>query len=138
MPKAEEVTDEVELNAQPEKAQSKASSTRHDEIAERLFADVLAKEQSQSETIEEKPTPQPENFERTLEQAQQLKKDSERLVATGEVWRALQRDDVSHKQEIDALLRALMIQVNSLRLMSNFSKQFIRLNKINHRILIKV
>ncbi|HEE5379544.1 DNA translocase FtsK [Acinetobacter baumannii] len=106
MPKAEEVTDEVELNAQPEKAQSKASSTRHDEIAERLFADVLAKEQSQPETIEEKPTPQPENFERTLEQAQQLKKDSERLVATGEVWRALQRDDVSHKQEIDALLRA--------------------------------
>ena len=59
-------------------------------------------------------------------------------MATGEVWRALQRDDVSHKQEIDALLRALMIQVNSLRLMSNFSKQFIRLNKINHRILIKV
>lgn len=53
MPKAEEVTDEVELNAQPEKAQSKASSTRHDEIAERLFADVLAKEQSQPETIEE-------------------------------------------------------------------------------------
>lgn len=84
MPKAEEVTDEVELNAQPEKAQSKASSTRHDEIAERLFADVLAKEQqSQPETIEEKLTPQPENFERTLEQAQQLKKDSERLVATG-------------------------------------------------------
>ncbi len=35
-----------------------------------------------------------------------LKKDSERLVATGEVWRALQRDDASHKQEIDALLRA--------------------------------
>ncbi|MDB0159943.1 hypothetical protein, partial [Escherichia coli] len=70
-------------------------STRHDEIAERLFADVLAKEQqSQPETIEEKLTPQPENFERTLEQAQQLKKDSERLVATGEVWRALQRDDV--------------------------------------------
>ncbi|RKL53653.1 DNA translocase FtsK, partial [Acinetobacter baumannii] len=68
MPKAEEVTDEVELNAQPEKAQSKASSTRHDEIAERLFADVLAKEQqSQPETIEEKLTPQPENFERTLE-----------------------------------------------------------------------
>ncbi len=27
-------------------------------------------------------------------------------MATGEVWRALQRDDVSHKQEIDALLRA--------------------------------
>ena len=74
MPKAEEVTDEVELNAQPEKAQSKASSTRHDEIAERLFADVLAKEQSQPETIEEKPTSQPENFERTLEQAQQLKR----------------------------------------------------------------
>lgn len=105
MPKAD-ITDEAELNVQPEKTQAKASSTRHDEMAERLFADVLAKEQSQPEIVEEKPAPQPENFERTLEQAQQLKKDSERLVATGEVWRALQRDDASHKQEIDALLRA--------------------------------
>ncbi|PJF03466.1 DNA translocase FtsK [Acinetobacter seifertii] len=105
MPKAE-VADETELNIQPEKTQTKVSSTRHDEMAERLFADVLAKEQSQPEAVEEKQTPQPENFERTLEQAHQLKKDSERLVATGEVWRALQRDDASHKQEIDALLRA--------------------------------
>ncbi|QNW94082.1 DNA translocase FtsK 4TM domain-containing protein [Acinetobacter seifertii] len=105
MPKAE-VADEAELNIQPEKTQTKVSSTRHDEMAERLFADVLAKEQSQPEAVEEKQTPQPENFERTLEQAHQLKKDSERLVATGEVWRALQRDDASHKQEIDALLRA--------------------------------
>ncbi|MEQ1452836.1 DNA translocase FtsK [Acinetobacter seifertii] len=105
MPKAE-VADEAELNIQPEKTQTKVSSTRHDEMAERLFADVLAKEQSQPEAVEEKQTPQPENFEHTLEQAHQLKKDSERLVATGEVWRALQRDDASHKQEIDALLRA--------------------------------
>ncbi|TEU27222.1 DNA translocase FtsK [Acinetobacter seifertii] len=105
MPKAE-VADEAELNIQSEKTQTKVSSTRHDEMAERLFADVLAKEQSQPEAVEEKQTPQPENFEHTLEQAHQLKKDSERLVATGEVWRALQRDDASHKQEIDALLRA--------------------------------
>lgn len=103
-PKAETAT-EAE-NIQPEKTQSKVQSTRHDEMAERLFADVLAKEQSQSEPVEEKQTSQPENFEHTLEQAHQLKKDSERLVATGEVWRALQRDDASHKQEIDALLRA--------------------------------
>lgn len=105
MPKAE-VADEAESNIQSEKTQTKVSSTRHDEMAERLFADVLAKEQSQPEAVEEKQTPQPENFEHTLEQAHQLKKDSERLVATGEVWRALQRDDASHKQEIDALLRA--------------------------------
>ncbi|OUC58437.1 DNA translocase FtsK [Acinetobacter seifertii] len=105
MPKAD-VADEAEPNVQPEKTQTKVSSTRHDEMAERLFADVLAKEQSQPEAVEEKQTPQPENFEHTLEQAHQLKKDSERLVATGEVWRALQRDDASHKQEIDALLRA--------------------------------
>ncbi|MFI7967667.1 DNA translocase FtsK, partial [Acinetobacter baumannii] len=45
-------------------------------------------------------------FEHTLEQAHKLERDSQRLVATGEVWRALQRDDASHKQEIDALLRA--------------------------------
>ncbi len=55
--------------------------------------------------MEEKQTPQPKILNIHLNKRISLKK-SERLVATGEVWRALQRDDASHKQEIDALLRA--------------------------------
>ncbi|WP_130802258.1 DNA translocase FtsK [Acinetobacter ihumii] len=75
-----------------------------DAAAERLFNDMVAKEQhAQSLPIDEIDT---EEFEKTIEKAHQLEKDSQRLVATGEVWRALQSDDLSHKQEIDALLRA--------------------------------
>ncbi len=45
-------------------------------------------------------------FEQTLNTAHRLEQDSQRLVSTGEVWRALQQDSTNHKQEIDALLRA--------------------------------
>jgi hypothetical protein len=58
------------------------------------------------EHVADTPVANTQNFEHTLEQAHKLERDSQRLVATGEVWRALQRDDASHKQEIDALLRA--------------------------------
>ena len=75
-----------------------------DAAAERLFNDMVAKEQhAQSVPMTEI---DPEEFEKTIQKAHQLEKDSQRLVATGEVWRALQSDDISHKQEIDALLRA--------------------------------
>ena len=67
---------------------------------------MLAKEQSRPEPVADTPVANTQNFEHTLEQAHKLERDSQRLVATGEVWRALQRDDASHKQEIDALLRA--------------------------------
>ena len=45
-------------------------------------------------------------FEQTLQTAHQLEQDSQRLIQSGEVWRALQQDSHQHKQDIDALLRA--------------------------------
>ncbi|MCT9189269.1 DNA translocase FtsK, partial [Acinetobacter baumannii] len=98
-------SDEKEALAPSETAQPQIT-TRHDAVAERLFADVLAKEQSRPEPVVDTPITNTQNVEHTLEQAHKLERDSQRLVATGEVWRALQRDDASHKQEIDALLRA--------------------------------
>lgn len=82
----------------------KIDDSHHQLMAEKLFADVVAKEQQGQQ-----PQPavvQDEDFEETLQRAHQLETESQRLVKTGEVWRALQRDDASHKQEIDALLRA--------------------------------
>ncbi|NNP71202.1 DNA translocase FtsK [Acinetobacter sp. Ac_5812] len=82
----------------------KIDDSHHQLMAEKLFADVLAKEQQQgSQPVQ---TEQIEDFEQTLQRAHQFETESQRLVQTGEVWRALQRDDASHKQEIDALLRA--------------------------------
>ena len=82
----------------------KANGYVSDATAERLFDDVLAKEQAANQQILD--DEDPEEFEKTIQKAHQLQKDSQRLVATGEVWRALQSDDLNHKQEIDALLRA--------------------------------
>lgn len=83
----------------------KIDDSHHQLMAEKLFADVVAKEQQQS--AEPQPAAMPdEDFEQTLQRAHQFETESQRLVKTGEVWRALQRDDASHKQEIDALLRA--------------------------------
>ncbi|USA47381.1 DNA translocase FtsK 4TM domain-containing protein [Acinetobacter sp. C26M] len=82
----------------------KIDDSHHQLMAEKLFADVVAKEQQQgSQPVQ---TEQIEDFEQTLQRAHQFETESQRLVQTGEVWRALQRDDASHKQEIDALLRA--------------------------------
>ncbi|ENX42755.1 DNA translocase FtsK [Acinetobacter sp. NIPH 2100] len=82
----------------------KIDDSHHQLMAEKLFADVVAKEQQHSS--QPQVAEQVEDFEQTLQRAHQFETESQRLVQTGEVWRALQRDDASHKQEIDALLRA--------------------------------
>ncbi|MBK0064990.1 MULTISPECIES: DNA translocase FtsK [unclassified Acinetobacter] len=95
----------VEPQVQPNTSPTlKANGYVSDAAAERLFDDVLAKEQAASQQFLD--DEDPEEFEKTIQKAHQLQKDSQRLVATGEVWRALQSDDLNHKQEIDALLRA--------------------------------
>ncbi|MCH7336331.1 DNA translocase FtsK 4TM domain-containing protein [Acinetobacter sp. NIPH 2699] len=82
---------------------AKVDDSHHQFLAEKLFADVVAKEQ---QSIQPQQTSQTEDFEQTLQRAHQFETESQRLVQTGEVWRALQSDDANHKQEIDALLRA--------------------------------
>lgn len=73
-----------------------------DQQAERLFQDMLIKEQVQDSSLQPKDEAA---FERTLEKAHQLQEESRRVVATGEVWRALQQHE-DHDRDIDALLKA--------------------------------
>ncbi len=82
-----------------------------DRVAERLFDDIADKEskaQHKAHDVSELQDPEDiDEFEQTLAKAHQLEKDSHRVVATGEVWRALHSsEDQRHKQDIDALLKA--------------------------------
>ncbi|MGN0936526.1 DNA translocase FtsK [Acinetobacter amyesii] len=87
-----------------------------DRVAERLFDDIADKEWADKEwnaqhssavDLAETATLSDEDFEHTLAKVHQLEQDQQRVVATGEVWRALHsNDDQRHKQDIDALLKA--------------------------------
>jgi S-DNA-T family DNA segregation ATPase FtsK/SpoIIIE len=96
-----EMNQKVEPSVQPKS--TAVDNAHHQLLAEKLFADVVAKEQ---QNAQQQDVLSAEDFEQTLKHAHQLEAESQRLVQTGEVWRALQHDDASHKQEIDALLRA--------------------------------
>lgn len=76
-----------------------------DPAAERLFNDMVEREQSaQQQLMDDEDEAE---FEQILEKAHRLEQNTQRVVATGEVWRALHSDDnQKHKQDIDALLKA--------------------------------
>ena len=76
-----------------------------DPAAERLFDDMVEKEQSaQQQLVDEEDEAE---FEQILEKAHRLEQNTHRVVATGEVWRALHADEnQNHNQDIDALLKA--------------------------------
>ncbi|MEG2748616.1 MAG: DNA translocase FtsK 4TM domain-containing protein [Acinetobacter sp.] len=88
----------------------KAQGSKHQKLAEQQFANLMAREQQSSL---EQQNDAIADFEETLAQAHQMEAESQRLVQTGEVWRALQTDDLSHKQDIDALLRAADASVDA-------------------------
>jgi DNA segregation ATPase FtsK/SpoIIIE, S-DNA-T family len=73
---------------------------RHEQIAERLFEDIQTKENSSK--FENNVDVE---LERTIQKAHQLEHESQRVVPTGEVWKALHQEE-DHKREIDELLRA--------------------------------
>ena len=82
------------------------SSMVRDQAAERLFDDMVEKEQhaQQQLIIDEEDE---DEFNQVLEKAHRLEQKTQRVVPTGEVWRALNSDEnQTHKQDIDALLRA--------------------------------
>lgn len=82
------------------------SSMVRDQAAERLFDDMVEKEQhaQQQLVIDEEDE---DEFNQVLEKAHRLEQKTQRVVPTGEVWRALNSDENQrHKQDIDALLRA--------------------------------
>ncbi|WP_374663201.1 DNA translocase FtsK [Acinetobacter sp.] len=99
------------VTAAPEHHEAAIDPAVRDRAAERLFEDIAHKEWTaaqQSEAAPEEPAESDDEFERTLQKAHRLlEQDSQRVVATGEVWRALNsNEDQRHKQDIDALLKA--------------------------------
>lgn len=82
------------------------SSMVRDQAAERLFDDMVEKEQhAQQQLILDEEDE--DEFNQVLEKAHRLEQKTQRVVPTGEVWRALNSDEnQTHKQDIDALLRA--------------------------------
>ncbi|WP_374573361.1 DNA translocase FtsK [Acinetobacter sp.] len=102
----------AEISPAPEHQPVEVDPVVRDRAAERLFEDIAHKEWSAAqEPVQQEEAPEQEeaedDFERTLEKAHRLKQDSQRVVATGEVWRALHStEDQRHKQDIDALLKA--------------------------------
>ena len=78
--------------------------------AERMFNDMQQREEEEQQP-QQQVLMQDEiddvELEKTIEKAHRLAQDSQRIVATGEVWRALQENtDSQHNQDIHALLRA--------------------------------
>ncbi|WP_151709779.1 DNA translocase FtsK [Acinetobacter brisouii] len=74
-----------------------------DPAAERLLDALAIQDQSKSEI----PVLSEQDFEKTLAKAHDLTQPKDRVVPTGEVWRALELDkNEQQQQEIDALLQA--------------------------------
>ncbi|RKG30189.1 DNA translocase FtsK [Acinetobacter tianfuensis] len=99
----------AEPAAVPEQKAAAVDPAVRDAYAERLFADIADKEREAERRFEagDDQLPEDPEFEATLEKAHRLTQDPDRVVATGEVWRALSSDDDNrHKQDIDALLKA--------------------------------
>ncbi|RLZ06795.1 DNA translocase FtsK [Acinetobacter sp. 2JN-4] len=120
-----EMVDNVQIKA------TKMDDSHHQILAEKLFADVVAREQQGNQPQQ---TPQTEDdFEQTLQRAHQFETESQRLVQTGEVWRALQSDDANHKQEIDALLRAAD-DVNSSTASQHSQSEFVTQKSNDHHL----
>ncbi|TSH78150.1 DNA translocase FtsK [Acinetobacter sp. RF15A] len=95
----------VPVTAAPEHKLVDIDPVVRDQVAERLFDDFAHKEAQQIQTEEvqaEAPVLQPEP-----DVAIPVPQHSDRVVATGEVWRALNsNEDQRHAQDIDALLKA--------------------------------
>ncbi|ANF81198.1 cell division protein FstK [Acinetobacter sp. NCu2D-2] len=79
-----------------------------DYIAERLFDDIADKEaHAQRDDVDEEYAQHEAEIEEVIAKAHAVIEKPDRVVATGEVWRALNSDeDVRHEKDIDALLAA--------------------------------
>ncbi len=80
-----------------------------DQVAERLFDDIADKEYhaQQRDDMDAEYAKHEAEIEEVIAKAHQVIQNPDRVVPTGEVWRALHSDeDLRHKQDIDALLAA--------------------------------
>lgn len=96
------------ITAVPEHGDVKiVSSMVRDQAAERLFDDMVEKELHAQQQLIIDDEEDEEEFNQVLEKAHRLEQKTQRVVPTGEVWRALNSDEnQTHKQDIDALLKA--------------------------------
>ncbi|SDY63849.1 DNA translocase FtsK [Acinetobacter kyonggiensis] len=96
------------ITAVPEHGDVKiVSAMVRDQAAERLFDDMVEKEQHAQQQLIIDDEEDEEEFNQVLEKAHRLEQKTQRVVPTGEVWRALNSDEnQTHKQDIDALLKA--------------------------------
>lgn len=108
---ATEVVTAAPEHREVEEAPIAAPVSRHEQVAERLFDDMVERElqhSAEQDLLDE----EEQAFEQTVEKAHRLTQDSQRMVATGEVWRALNDDaDQKHSQDIHELLRASQDQI---------------------------
>lgn len=101
----QKITPETLTPAPEHREIQETSPLVRDQAAERLFNDMVEKEQyAQQQLIDAEDEAE---FAQVLEKAHRLEENTRRVVATGEVWRALNSDEnQKHKQDIDALLKA--------------------------------
>ncbi|MDQ8934530.1 DNA translocase FtsK [Acinetobacter rudis] len=85
-------------------ATTQALKPQQDRAAQQLFDDMMHYEQQSSQATAITDIDD-EQLEQTIAKAHALEKDTQRVVPTGEVWKALHQPN-NHKTEIDALLRA--------------------------------
>ena len=96
------VPHQAELNDVDHLEEEDQLQARHERTAERLFENMRFQESQQNHRFDEDDEAE---LERTIAKAHELERESQRIVPTGEVWKALHSDE-DHKREIDELLRA--------------------------------
>ena len=98
--------DEVDNHLDVKKAVSDIATVKPvvDHVADRLFNDIVEQERHQNEPV----TQQHIDVEQTIAKAHEIEQEiSNRVVSTGEVWRAIGGDSVQqHNQDINELLKA--------------------------------
>jgi S-DNA-T family DNA segregation ATPase FtsK/SpoIIIE len=108
--KAEPITAQAEFTEADQDQQPKehliVKNSKHNQAAERLFDDMIEQEHKAQKNVHfDQDDIDDATLERTLEKAHRLEQDSQRTVASGEVWKALGQDQ-DHNRDIDALLKA--------------------------------
>ena len=104
IPKQKTAVESVTSVAEHREVQETSPVVR-DQAAERLFNDMVEKEHNAQQQLTD--AEDEAELEQVLEKAHRLEENTRRVVATGEVWRALNSDEnQNHKLDIEALLKA--------------------------------
>lgn len=117
---ADEPATSIQLESKSIKEQAPlaaASTAMNDHVANRLFEDMVDREAREDQVQQEQQQDQAHfsqfiqddelELERELEKANQLEQERNKVVETGDVWRAIHDDsEQKHKNDINELLKA--------------------------------